>query len=82
MATKQTEKMIANYERDHSAANTDRELWRGPDEGGGSFYADSIHVTEGGGIGINCGGYVIVKPLREWFALAAPAAVFAELKIK
>jgi hypothetical protein len=50
--------------------NTDREIWRGPDEGNGAFYADSIHVTEGGGIGINCGGHVIVKPLREWHALA------------
>jgi hypothetical protein len=25
------------------------------------------------GIGLNCGGYVIVKPIREWFALARPA---------
>ena len=52
------------------ARNTDRELWRGPDEGNGSYYADSIFVTESGGIGINCGGYVIIKPLREWHALA------------
>lgn len=66
----------------NQAKNTDRELWCGPDEGNGSYYADSIHVTEGGGIGINCGGYVIVKPLKEWFALAAPAAVFAEFKIR
>lgn len=29
--------------------NTDRELWRERDD----YYADSIHVTEGGGIGIN-----------------------------
>lgn len=50
--------------------NTDRELWRGPDEGGGDFYADSIHVTKEGAIGINCGGYVYVKPLREWHRLA------------
>src|SRR5688572_30820417 len=46
--------------------NTDRELWRERDD----YYADSIHVTEGGGIGINCGGTVIVKPLREWHKLA------------
>ena len=58
--------------------NTDRELWRGPDEGGGDYYADSIFVTERGGIGINCGGRVIVRPLRDWFALAAPAALFAD----
>ena len=53
------------------AKNTDRELWRGPDEGNGSYYADSIHVTEGGGIGINCGGYVFVRPLRDWHAMPA-----------
>lgn len=50
--------------------NTDREFWRGPDEGNGAFYADSIHVTVNGGIGINCGGHVIVMPLRDWHALA------------
>lgn len=50
--------------------NTDRELWRGPDEGNGSYYADSIHMTEGGGIGIDVGGRVIVMPLRDWHALA------------
>ena len=54
---------------DHPAVeNTDRELWR---EVEGDYYADSIHVTKGGGIGINCGGLVIVKPLRGWHALAA-----------
>lgn len=51
--------------------NTDREIWRGPDEGNGSFYADSIHVTQGGGIGIDCGGHVIVKPLRDWHTMVA-----------
>lgn len=50
------------------AQNTDRELWRErPDD----YYADSVHVTAAGGIGINCGGTVIVKPLREWHCLAA-----------
>ena len=44
--------------------NTDVELWR---ETPGDYYADSIHVTKTGGIGINCGGTVIVKPLRDWF---------------
>jgi hypothetical protein len=47
--------------------NTDRELWR---EREGDYYADSIHVTDGGGIGIDCGGFVIVKPLRKWHELA------------
>jgi hypothetical protein len=50
--------------------NTDRELWRGPDEGCGSYYADSIHVTKDGGIGMNCGGYVLVMPIRNWHAIA------------
>lgn len=33
--------------------NTDKELWR---EREGDHYADSIHVTVTGCIGINCGG--------------------------
>lgn len=52
-------------------ANTDRELWREPDTTGNvDFYSPSIHVTERGGIGINCGGTVVVMPLRQWHALA------------
>jgi len=47
--------------------NTDRELWR---EREGDFYADSVHITQTGGLGINCGGYVYVKYLREWHKLA------------
>lgn len=50
------------------AENTDRELWR---EREGDYYADSIHVTKGGGIGMNVGGRVIVMPLKDWHALAA-----------
>ncbi len=55
------------------AENTDRELWR---EREGDFYADSLFVTKEGGIGMNCGGYVVVMPIRLWHALAkrpAPA---------
>jgi len=48
------------------ATNTDRELWR---EREGDYYADSIFVTKGGGIGINCGGCVVVLPLRRWHAM-------------
>lgn len=44
--------------------NTDREIWRGM---GGDYYADSIFVTQGGGIGINHGGHVVVQPLSKWF---------------
>jgi hypothetical protein len=50
--------------------NTDRELWRGPDEGGGDYYADSIFITKEGAFGINCGGSVYVKPIREWHRIA------------
>ena len=45
------------------ATNTDREIWR---ERPGDYYSDSVHVTEGGSLGINCGGHVIVMPLRYW----------------
>lgn len=47
--------------------NTDREIYREPP---GDYYAYSIHVTQGGGIGINVGGTVYVKPLVEWHRLA------------
>lgn len=53
-----------------ACANTDRELWR---ETEGDYYSPSIHVTEGGGIGIDVGGTVIVKPLREWHRAAIEA---------
>jgi hypothetical protein len=45
--------------------NTDRELWRESD----SYYSNSVHVTEQGGIGINVGGHVIVMPLEHWHGL-------------
>ena len=43
--------------------NTDRELWR---ERAGDYYADSIHVTESGEIGINVGGRVLVATAQRW----------------
>lgn len=43
--------------------NTDKELWR---ERPGDYYSNSIHVTERGGIGINCHGHVIVSTLKKW----------------
>jgi hypothetical protein len=49
------------------AKNTDRELWC---EREGDFYADSLHVTQDGKIGMNCGGYVIVLPIRKWHEIA------------
>jgi hypothetical protein len=51
-----------------AAANTDREIWR---EREGDFYADSVHVTADGRLGINVGGTVYVRPLRRWHELAA-----------
>ena len=53
-------------EMEYAAQNTDTELWRAPP---GDYYADSVHITEGGGLGINCGGLVIVRPLRDWHSL-------------
>ena len=55
-----------------AGANTDRELWR---ETPGDYYSAKIHVTAQGSIGIDCGGTVYVKPLREWHALAAVNAL-------
>ncbi len=54
--------------------NTDRELWRDNSR----FDGPSIHVTKYGGIGIDVGGTVFVKPLRGWHALAKAAAAPAE----
>jgi hypothetical protein len=48
--------------------NTDRELWREVD---GDYYAPRVFVTTDGGIGIDVGGFVIVKPVRQWHALGA-----------
>ena len=45
--------------------NTDVELWRKTD----SYYSPSIHVTQEDGIGINCGGHVIVAPVERWHDL-------------
>lgn len=61
---------------DGAKANTDRELWREPHPEGDaySYYSPSIHVTEGGGIGIDVGGTVHVMPLRAWHRLAASHA--------
>ena len=59
--------------------NTDRELWREPKgDLPSDYYADSIHVTEQGGIGINCGGTVYVRTLREWHGMVAALAAHEE----
>lgn len=46
--------------------NTDKEIWR---KVIGEHYTPSIHVTSGGGIGINVGGHVIVMPVEKWHKL-------------
>jgi hypothetical protein len=56
---------------DKPAQNTDREIYRTPFN---SVNDDSMHVTESGAIGINCGGSVFVMPLRAWHKLATDAA--------
>lgn len=56
---------------DAGTLNTDRELWR---EREGDYYADSLHITANGGIGINCEGHVFVKPIRTWHLLAGENA--------
>jgi hypothetical protein len=48
--------------------NTDREIWREVD---GDYYSPSIHVTADGKIGINVGGIVYVKDVREWHSYAS-----------
>ena len=53
---------------DGSVENTDRHLW--PDTTAPGAPHESIHVTKQGGIGIDCGGYVIVMSLKRWHALA------------
>lgn len=55
----------------HAVLNTDRELWRGTHTAG-DYYADSVFVTDRGGIGIHTGGYNVVKTPREWVDLAWP----------
>ena len=47
--------------------NTDTELFREKED---DYYSPSLHKTEHGQIGINVGGTVYVKSLREWHELA------------
>lgn len=66
---------------DQCAENTDREIYRGPDDGCGDYYSDSLHITAEGALGIDCDGYVVVKPIRTWHGLAkAHAAALEEVE--
>lgn len=59
--------------------NTDKEIWRGKSRAefgdDDRYYADSLFVPVGEveALGINCGGTVVVKPIREWHRLALAA---------
>lgn len=58
---------MANENHEMAMQNTDRELWRETED---DYYAPSLHVTEGGSIGVNVGGTMIIMPIRDWHALA------------
>lgn len=76
---------MTNPDTLEAGVNTDRELWREthPEGDAFSYYSPRVFVTEGGGIGIDVGGNVIVKSLRDWHALAAlPAAVPPDLNAR
>lgn len=64
-------------EDDRPCENTDREIWR---EREGDYYANSIHVTKEGRIGINCGGEVIVMSVGEWHAKAQMVQKYYQLQ--
>lgn len=54
------------------AANTDRELYREPKgDLPSDYYANSLHVTQQGTIGMNVGGLVITLPIAKWHEAAA-----------
>ena len=57
----------AMSEQHYACMNTDRELYRerAPDPPG-AYYANSVHVTREGAIGMNVGGLVVVLPIAEW----------------
>jgi hypothetical protein len=57
---------------DRAALNTDQEIWR--EFVGDSERGDYIFVACGGGIGINVGGYAVVKPLKDWHSQAIEGA--------
>jgi len=62
---------------DYPCQNQNRELWRQDmhDEmDPGNYYAPSVFVAGDGGIGIDVGGHVTVRPVREWAAMPAEIA--------
>ena len=72
---------MENELTERAAKNTDREIWRrkSPDSlDPDGYYQPSIHVTEGGGIGMNVGGTVVVMPIEQWHQLALRSKQQAE----
>lgn len=65
------------------ARNTDRELFR-EDTGdpAGSYYENSVFVTESGTIGMSVGGRVVVMPIASWHVLAWDAAQYTDALAK
>jgi hypothetical protein len=63
--------MGATPEWPQVALNTDRELYREPKgDLPSDYYANSLHVTAQGHIGMNVGGTVVALPIEEWHRLA------------
>lgn len=63
--------------------NTDKELWREPNDKGETddVYQPSIHVTQNNMIGIDVGGSVYVKSLRDWHDLAGGKLTLKDFEI-
>jgi len=49
---------------DQGQANTDRVLWQDVTND------DVLFVTQSGGIGMNVGGRVYVRPIKDWHSMA------------
>lgn len=62
-----------NRDTEMACENTDKEIWRERED---DYYADSIHATPDGRIGMSCGGMVITKPIREWHKAALQSQSF------
>lgn len=57
--------------------STDRELFRENADSPHAYYEPSVHVTEGGLIGMSVAGTVYVKSIAEWHQLAGGAEHWA-----
>ena len=57
-----------NTDEPEAAKNTDTLLFSEVED---DYYSPSCHMTKGRALGINVGGTVVIKPLREWFKAIA-----------